>query len=35
MIWTGFTADRYNPPEDLKAIFTLPNVVNYKKPNNK
>lgn len=35
MIWTGFTADRYNTPEDLKAIFTLPNVVNYKKPNNK
>ena len=29
MIWTGFTEDRYNTLDQLRAIFTLPNVVNY------
>lgn len=30
MIWTGFTSDRYNTSDDLKAIFTLPKVINFK-----
>lgn len=29
MVWTGFTHDRYNTIEELKDIFTLPNVVNF------
>jgi len=32
MVWTGFTDDRYNTLEQLKAIFTLPQVVNYTSP---
>ena len=32
MIWTGFTNDRYNTMDDLKAIFTLPEVINYRDP---
>ena len=30
MIWTGFTSDNYNTLDELRAIFTLPNVINYK-----
>ena len=29
MILTGFTHSRYNTPAELKAVFNLPNVVNY------
>lgn len=29
MIWTGFTKDSHNTLDELKAIFTLPNVVNF------
>ena len=28
MIWSGFTGERYNTPADLKAIFTMPEVIN-------
>ena len=31
MIWTGFTNDRYNTLEQLKAVFDLPNVVTYER----
>lgn len=31
MIWTGFTSDKYNTLEELKAVFEMPNVVNYNK----
>ena len=31
MIWTGFTNDRHNTLEQLKAIFEMPNVVNYER----
>lgn len=31
MVWTGFTNDRHNTLEQLKAIFEMPNVVNYEK----
>ena len=30
MIWTGFTSDKYNTLDELKAVFEMPNVVNYK-----
>lgn len=29
MVWTGFTHDRHNTIEELKDIFTLPNVINF------
>ncbi len=29
MIWTGFTNDRFNTLEELKAIFEMKNVVNH------
>lgn len=29
MIWTGFTSTRWNQPEELKAVFDLPQVVNF------
>ena len=32
MIWSGFTSEYYNTQEELKAIFTLPNVINYRDP---
>lgn len=31
MVWTGFTHDRYNTLEQIKAIFEMPNVVTYEK----
>lgn len=29
MIWTGFTKDEFNTADELNAIFSLPNVINY------
>ena len=29
MVWTGFTSDKYNSLDELKAIFSMPNVINY------
>ena len=33
MIWTGFTDDRYNTLDDLRAIFSLPRVVCHQERN--
>lgn len=30
MIWTGFTNEKYNSLEDIKAIFDMKNTVNWK-----
>lgn len=29
MLWTGFSRDEYNTLDQLNAIFSLPNVINY------
>lgn len=31
MLWTGYTDTKYNTPEKLKQVFTLPNVVSIPK----
>ena len=28
MIWSGFTSEYYNTPDELKAVFTMPEVIN-------